>query len=640
MTSRQRDTFRIRSADTDLNSPLKLRSLEEMQAQLPSAHYRGGIFRGNRRLYLGLALIALFLLLLLNIPEQTKDFLHSPATHSPDPLHDSTPPRHPPELYHDHGDLDEMADRGIFETAGHYPLLVAITSPVEDVSRRMLIREYMFGNFDNLVPCRRYDGSVIYKFLVKDDAKAKAAMPDLHRQYVAESIEFDDIVEMNDTSEESIMKWAQSLADLEDSVTYDYLLIADGSTVFRVDKILDELTNGVIGGGNFYTHRINSQHPNFLVWGRFDGSADDNKSILVGSEAVATLLELKDTIPSNGTLITSAYWHYFHEFLLNANTPAFQFVEDSHRIVPWTNQVEAINGDEIAVLDVFLDDEFKTLARKYNIKPTKVCRRWPSRIQQDPDSSMGLNELLSEHPSVVVLTSSYVYPDMCMIQAAGVAADNKRQYAKLHDYAFVARSKEFEQQSRKQRKTVWGKLDAVEKVLPRFDWLFWLDMDAVIFNSTISVESLLKKFEETTPDFDQKHLIVARPRGDSMINAGVFLMRNSEWSRGFLRAVQARKDEYNAKFFEQKAMWLEMNKPEWERGALVLDKDDHTFNTFPNRYDEGDFIVHYAPDKCPASEVIKGVNEARSKQSKMEADQTSAEEEEEIGDEDNVILRR
>jgi hypothetical protein len=67
--------------------------------------------------------------------------------------------------------------------------------------------------------------------------------------------------------------------------------------------------------------------------------------------------------------------------------------------------------------------------------------------------------------------------------------------------------------------------------------------------------------------FNQINLIVARPVHDKMINAGVFLLRNSEWSRAFIRKCQYRTDLYKGNTYEQRAMWDLMRDHEWESGV-------------------------------------------------------------------------
>ncbi|KAL1925559.1 uncharacterized protein VTP21DRAFT_442 [Calcarisporiella thermophila] len=580
----QRDAPRTRRSN-EFDSPVKLRSLEEQQTHLPVPSQRNTLFRGTRRVYLGLAFIAITLLILLNIPNHKGMMRSSLNEQQPDSnLQD----------FHNHGSIDETADRGLFESEGHHTLFVLVNSTMSEISRRMLIRKHLFDNYDNLVPCRRYNTEVHYKFLVRKEQKIT---PELRRQYVAEKIEYDDIVELPGSRQQDFLEWARSLTTESDNTfNFDYLLIMDEHAVVRVDRVLDELKKKIIGGGNFKSTSIDLHNPKLLVWGGFDNKGNDDKFVVMGMDAISMLLDSKDTIGNQGpNIITSAYNH----FAENPDGSPFLFVEDDQRIIPWTNQIGAVQGDEIAVFNAFIDDEFHALMGKMNIHPVNVCSRVPAQDANSP-----------KKPNIVVLTSSFVYPDNCMLTAADIAADNKRKYAKKHGYAFVARSKEFAEQIFLKRKTVWGKVDAVEKVLVNYDWMLWLDMDAVIFNPTVTVEGLLEKFKDMTDNLDNKHLIVAKPRGDSMINAGVFLIRNSEWSRKYLRAVQEQTTDYFGKFYEQHAMWVVMQQDEWKEGALLLDGDDHTFNTFPNRYKPGDFVVHYAPDACPAKQVIDGVQMA------------------------------
>ena len=39
----------------------------------------------------------------------------------------------------------------------------------------------------------------------------------------------------------------------------------------------------------------------------------------------------------------------------------------------------------------------------------------------------------------------------------------------------------------------------------------------------------------------------------------------------------------------------------------MFNGDDHTMNTFPDFYEAGDFIVHFAPDGCPAAPVLEAM---------------------------------
>lgn len=252
----------------------------------------------------------------------------------------------------------------------------------------------------------------------------------------------------------------------------------------------------------------------------------------------------------------------------------------------WHNSVESTDHKaNILVKQIYQDQDFLDLVRLYQLEPLK---------QQQSQSALA------------VVTSSYIY-DKCMEPSGTKAALNKRNYADKHNYAFVARSREFAQQAiRSDRKTVWGKIDAIQKVLPKYEWVFWLDMDAVILNDQQSIEGLLEGLgDRMNDDID---FIIVRPGTDKMINAGVFLIRNTPWSIQFLNEIQSKTEWYRqGPSYEQGAMWDVMQQDEYKQKTLFLDRDNHFFNTFPQLYEENDFVVHFAPDKCPNAATLKGL---------------------------------
>lgn len=256
----------------------------------------------------------------------------------------------------------------------------------------------------------------------------------------------------------------------------------------------------------------------------------------------------------------------------------------------WQNSVESTNDANILVRQVYQDEDFMDLVKLYQLQP--VISMKSQRAKQ-----------------IAVVTSSYIY-DKCMEPSGTKASLNKRHYAEKHDYAFVARSREFAQQAIRpdQRRTVWGKIDVIQKVLPKYEWLFWLDMDAVILNDNLAIEELFKALEAKHNLNNNIDFIVVRPGTDKMINAGVFLIKNTPWSFQFLNEIQAKVEWYKqGPSYEQGAMWDVMRQPEHAHKILFLDRENHIFNTFPQLYEEGDFVVHFAPDKCPNAATLKGL---------------------------------
>jgi len=383
-------------------------------------------------------------------------------------------------------------------------------------------------------------------------------------------------------------------------IGFDNLVILDFHALVNLPK-LERYLSGTLGIPAKNGHILMRSERKALVWGRFDTQDADSMVTILGYDAIPIIQKSKTIVRAEGykntsNVISKAVYHFRRQ-----SNPQIFIINDEVGIVEWINAIESVPKDDtFAVGKVYQFLEYEDLTKYLSIEPTPICR--------DPTA------VLRTRPSIAVTTSSFVYEDMCMLEASVLSGENKRAYARDHGYAFVARSIEFAQQVYRNRKTVWGKLDAIEKVLPRYDWVFWMDMDAVIMNPKVRVDDLLERFEKrvgSSKAFANKHLIIARPLGDKMINAGVFMIRNSDWSRKFLREVQGRREGYYGKFYEQKAMWDVVNEDQWKEGVLLLDQDDHTFNTFPKRYLPGDFVVHYAPDRCPAAPVIKAVGKAR-----------------------------
>ena len=77
----------------------------------------------------------------------------------------------------------------------------------------------------------------------------------------------------------------------------------------------------------------------------------------------------------------------------------------------------------------------------------------------------------------------------------------------------------------------WSKIKAVLELMDTnkhdCDWIVWTDADTVIMNATIAVESFLP----SNPHVD---LLIGSDKGGGY-NSGVFLFRNTRWSRRFLQ---------------------------------------------------------------------------------------------------------
>jgi hypothetical protein len=99
---------------------------------------------------------------------------------------------------------------------------------------------------------------------------------------------------------------------------------------------------------------------------------------------------------------------------------------------------------------------------------------------------------------------------------------NRRDYAERHGYTLIDGTVH----RGPERPPAWYKIKAVEAVLDEYDWVFYLDADAWITNPDIKLESILPA--RSTSDFVVTNDVTG-------LNAGTWLIRNSDWSRSFLK---------------------------------------------------------------------------------------------------------
>lgn len=131
---------------------------------------------------------------------------------------------------------------------------------------------------------------------------------------------------------------------------------------------------------------------------------------------------------------------------------------------------------------------------------------------------------------------------------------NQREYAARHGYKYSFRegilSNEFCNPNSTQKKIAdglyWQKLVAVKDALnaidpetrSAYDWVLWVDADALFTNMDQTIESIIEKHANPSTDLliASDHFIVESFDflGLSAVNAGVFLLRNTRWSRKFV----------------------------------------------------------------------------------------------------------
>lgn len=149
-------------------------------------------------------------------------------------------------------------------------------------------------------------------------------------------------------------------------------------------------------------------------------------------------------------------------------------------------------------------------------------------------------------------------------------------YAEQHKYQFIA----FKEKLDDSRPASWSKLLALLMNWDDYDWLMWIDADAMIMNKDIKLESII----------DNKYDFIVSTDLNG-INCGIFLVKTTEFMRQIFEQAYDKKEFINHPWWEQAALMSLMNENEILRQKTKkINKKE--INSYMNDFEKGDFILH------------------------------------------------
>lgn len=196
------------------------------------------------------------------------------------------------------------------------------------------------------------------------------------------------------------------------------------------------------------------------------------------------------------------------------------------------------------------------------------------------------------HAVQIAVVTMAIGKDYEKLVAPGL--ENKRLYCKKQGYDFICCTERLDPS----RPIPWSKIKLLETVLDtkKYDWVFWTDADSVVTNFKIKLESLID---------DNFDFILTRDFQN--LNSGQFFLKNSDWSKNFLKTVYAHEEFINHMWWEQAAVIYEYDHNESVRRKTKV-HPQRSFNSFSKEvmgswfkgdidavyYQPGDFIIHFA----------------------------------------------
>ncbi len=167
----------------------------------------------------------------------------------------------------------------------------------------------------------------------------------------------------------------------------------------------------------------------------------------------------------------------------------------------------------------------------------------------------------------------------------------------------------------------WYKIKLINQVLKEdiHEWVVWIDADAAVIHRDKSIQGILQQLGVT---FSQDLVIAKDLTANCFVNAGVILIRNTDFSKRFFEEIWSEfenmdDEKVNKKFHEQSAIERKINKlypgflnhtartGAWHsEGKVAFEKvlicDNHYINT--NKLEKCNFIFH-ACGKTPEKEL-------------------------------------
>ncbi len=163
---------------------------------------------------------------------------------------------------------------------------------------------------------------------------------------------------------------------------------------------------------------------------------------------------------------------------------------------------------------------------------------------------------------------------------ANYAAVNQIHYAQKYNFTYIL----YQDLVVVQDIPHWNKVRLLMHWLPKFDYIVWIDSDAIFTN-------LEKQFEDYINLYPNKSLFVCNDIGGWQLNTGVMVLKNTNWMRNVLNLLWQMDHIPHSKAAEQSSLiqLLEMNDPDFVNWHVFDQKD---FNCHPKSHSQGDFILH------------------------------------------------
>jgi hypothetical protein len=149
---------------------------------------------------------------------------------------------------------------------------------------------------------------------------------------------------------------------------------------------------------------------------------------------------------------------------------------------------------------------------------------------------------------------------------------NHHEYSNKHEYSYIKEIVKNEDYI--DWHPTWIKIDILKKYLPLYDYVVWVDSDAVFVNQDISIENLIGD----GIDLVIPKLELDRVSGNMWTHTttGFMIWKNSEWSNNVLNLLWDEPKQFRFEFFHEQSRLDEIlyENFKFDGGENILNKNN------------------------------------------------------------------
>ena len=120
------------------------------------------------------------------------------------------------------------------------------------------------------------------------------------------------------------------------------------------------------------------------------------------------------------------------------------------------------------------------------------------------------------------------------LEYAVMTEEINRSYCQKFDIDyFVEKDKQLIDEVRYDRSYCWFKIQMITKILKQkeYEYVMFVDADAIFVRNDFDIKELIDKYKESD-------LIISEDFGPDIVNTGVMIFKNTDWSIEFLEKIE------------------------------------------------------------------------------------------------------